>query len=124
MTPPLRSVIAPVLALLFVTLAVGQMPEIRPTCADGRREPSRRPNSRRPGARKAPTDSDSAEAQFETADRILTVKPGPRGPIYTVSNRGSRRGRVDLTRSELRDREPELWQLLKSAPVARRQSHA
>ena len=57
---------------------------------------------------------------LEKSDRVLTIKSGPRGLVYTVKNKEGKLLFEDLSAEQLRAQAPELHDLIKTGQAAAR----
>ncbi len=75
-----------------------------------------------PPAPKASAVSKKAEAResyvvigyLEKRDRVITIKSGPRGPVYSVATRGGKVLFENVSAEQLKAQAPEIHQLIKT----------
>ena len=62
----------------------------------------------------AARDSYTVIGYLEKRDRVVTIKSGPKGPVYTVATKDGKVLLEDVTAEQLRAQAPEIHQLIKT----------
>jgi len=69
----------------------------------------------RPGSKEAVVADQAIIGHFEMRDRTVTVKSGPDGPVYCVTDPAGRILAEDATIDQIRASDPKLYRLIQQA---------
>jgi hypothetical protein len=72
----------------------------------------------KPAAKPVKNPASHVIGHLEKSDRVLTIKSGPRGLVYTVKSKEGKLLFEDLSAEQLRAQAPELHDLIKTGQAA------